>query len=74
MEGCGRPKPDKWTINLLGLYDSCKQRGALPEAGGVLDQAVDLMYWFDLIDRINNDFKAEKAEREETKWQMSKRI
>lgn len=73
MEGCGRPKPDKQVTNILGLYETCKNRNALPEQGGVLDQSVELMYWFDTIDGIVAKFKEEKREREETLWQMSRR-
>lgn len=65
LEGCNRPVPDKWIINLLGLYDTCRMRGALPEAGGVMDQPLDLMYWFDVIDRIYEADRVAKAEQQQ---------
>lgn len=72
LEGCGRPKPDPWAMEVLGLYQDCKQRDSLPHQGGVLDQRADLMRWFRVLDECVAEFKKEQSERE--KWQTSRPI
>jgi len=62
FEGCGRPLPDPWVMAILALYQDCKERRALPEAGGVMDQRADLMQWFRVIDERIAMRKREKPD------------
>ena len=63
FEGCGKPRPDPWAREVLTLYQDCKERKALPEAGGVLDQPADLMRWFRVLDERIAAFQIEEKER-----------
>lgn len=74
MDGCGRPKPDQWCLELIGLYQDCKQRNSLPEQGGVLDQPAELMHWFRTLDERIAQHKRRQADRERLEWQRSKPI
>lgn len=61
FEGCGRPAPDTWVDDMLMLYQDCKQRNALPVAGGVLDQPEEIMRWFRVLDEIVADHRKKAA-------------
>ena len=37
-------------METLALYQDCKERRCLPDAGGVLDQSADIMLWFRILD------------------------
>lgn len=52
LEGCGRPAPDRWVNEILKLYQDCKERGALPVVGGVMDQPAEIMAWFRVLDEM----------------------
>lgn len=73
LEGCGRPANDPAVREILGLYEECRQRGALPQPGGVFDQPAMLMGWFSVIDRVVADHKRKQAEQRELEWQTSRR-
>ena len=73
LEGCGRPNPDAWCMEIITLYQDCRQRMALPEGGGLMDQPADLMRWFRVLDERVASHKREESEREKLEWQMSRR-
>lgn len=56
------PKPDAWVKEMMRLYQRCKERNALPVAGGVFDQPLEIMEAFDIIDDVLA--KRKKAEQQ----------
>jgi len=44
------PHPGPWETRIMNLFQRCRERRALPCAGGVLDQPEDIMQAFDVID------------------------
>lgn len=41
---------DPWANEILKLYQDCRERAALPEAGGIMDQNAETMMWFRVLD------------------------
>jgi len=56
------PKVENDITVILRLYKLCRQNGALPYLGGVLDQPSWIMSAFDVIDSVKSDFV--QAQRE----------
>ena len=59
------PKPDRWVLWTLKLYQRCQERKALPCSGGVLDQPDELMEAFDVIDNVVARHKKAAADRQQ---------
>ena len=49
----------------MSVYNRCVARGALPEAGGVLDQQAWLLEAFDAIDATRAAWKRNEADNAE---------
>ena len=49
---CTMPFVDRDTRSRIDIFNRCRNNGALPEEGGVLDQPESLMSDFDLIDAL----------------------
>lgn len=49
---CGMPELTRRTETSVLLWQRCRERGALPAAGGVLDQPERLMRVFDVVDDV----------------------
>jgi hypothetical protein len=56
------PWVDKGTRSIIQQWQRCRDRGALPEDGGLFDQPESIMTAFDVIDQVVVQHKQQKAE------------
>lgn len=66
------PNPGRWESSTLKLYQRCRERRALPFAGGVMDQPEDIMQAFDVIDEAIASKKKRDQESDSREMEFQK--
>lgn len=61
------PWVDKGTKAVIQLYQRCRDRRVLPQAGGLFDQPEALMTAFDTIDAVIATYRQNQVEEDKAK-------
>jgi len=63
---CQMPWVNTETKAVILLHQRCRERGVLPDAGGVLDQSEVMMSYFDRIDHATHEYRMNEKQRIES--------
>ena len=58
-----KPRLEKWQLEVLSLWRTCRRYRTLPRAGGVVDQDAFLMDVFAALDALQAEIEREELER-----------
>lgn len=74
---CEMPSATREEVSLINLFSRCRNYGVLPTAGSLLDQPVELMDCFDILNGVIEKKKTTDAEKQRSdmmKEQMKREL